>query len=309
MSIVLMGYGPVGRASLAALRGSGERLIVAQRQRPADLPEGVEFRPCDVLDGASVQAAIAGARQVVLAVGLAYSGKLWLDAWPRLMSHVLVACAREKARLVFFDNLYMYGPQNRPLTEDMPLSDFGRKPKARSEVTRLWQTAAALGNVRVAALRAPDFFGPGVGQNSMLGTTGFAALAKGKAATLVVPPDMPHDFAYMPDIGRAVASLLAADDGHYGQAWHMPCAPTHSVRQILELGAKAQGLKPRLRVIPLPLLKALGLVVPLFGELVEMRFQWDRPYQVDATKFRNAFWSDVTPMEVAAAETLRSFSP
>jgi hypothetical protein len=50
------------------------------------------------------------------------------------------------------------------------------------------------GRVKIAALRAPDFYGPGVA-NSHLGELGFGALAKGKAASLILPPDTPHDFA------------------------------------------------------------------------------------------------------------------
>lgn len=307
MSIVVLGYGAVGRATVLELVKAGLDAVVAQRKRPTDLPEDVAFRACDVLDAASVAQAVKGAEQVVLAVGLPYSGKLWQEAWPKVMRNVLAACAAEKARLLFFDNLYMYGPQDKPLSEDMPLTSMPRKPAVRAEVTRMWMAAAKAGAVRVAALRAPDFFGPGVAATSMLGTTGFQALAQGKKATLVVPPDMPHDFAYVPDIGRAVLCLLQADDGHFNQAWHMPCAPIHSVREILAMGAKAEGLALRMRVLSPGMIRAIGVFVPLFRELLEMRFQWDRPYRVDASKFLKAFEFVVTPMEQAAAETLRSF--
>jgi hypothetical protein len=42
-------------------------------------------------------------------------------------------------------------------------------------------------------------------------------------------------------------------------------------------------------------------------ELKEMRFTWDRPYRVDATKFAQAFWSDATPFEAGVRETAFSF--
>ena len=40
-----------------------------------------------------------------------------------------------------------------------------------------------------------------------------------------------------------------------------------------------------------------------------MRFTWDRPYHVDATKFAKAFWSDATPFETGVRETALSFRP
>ena len=68
--------------------------------------------------------------------------------------------------------------------------------------------AAAAGEARVAALRAPDFYGPGVGQ-SYLGDTSIGKLARGKPAVFIGSPDVLHDYAYVPDIARAATTLLA----------------------------------------------------------------------------------------------------
>ena len=38
-----------------------------------------------------------------------------------------------------------------------------------------------------------------------------------------------------------------------------------------------------------------------------MRFQWDRPYHVDASRFASAFWSDATPFETGVRETALAF--
>jgi nucleoside-diphosphate-sugar epimerase len=301
---IICGLGPVGRAALEALRARGSAVRVVQRRRPADLPPDVAFRACDVLDAQSLGPALAGAGQVVLSIGLPYDGRVWQSAWPLAMRNIVAACARTGARLVFVDNLYMLGPQREPLREDMPLTGFGRKPAARAAVTRIWMEAAD--RVRVAALRAPDFYGPGVGL-SHLGTSAFGALARGRPATLLAPPDTPHDFAYVPDLARAVITLLDAPDDAFGQAWNMPCAPTRTPREILRLGADALGLRLRLRAVPLGLLPLLGLAVPFLREVAEMRFTWDRPYRVDATKFAARFWSDVTPFERGAPATARAF--
>jgi|JI10StandDraft_1071094.scaffolds.fasta_scaffold06286_4 nucleoside-diphosphate-sugar epimerase len=300
--ILVLGYGPVGRATVAALLAGGGNVRVAQRSRPADLPPCVAFTRCDVLDPASVAAALAGAAQVVVTIGLPYDGAVWLRDWPRAMTNLLDGCAATDARMVFVDNLYMYGPQTAPLTEDMPLLNHGRKPAARTAVTQLWQ--AARHRVRVATLRAPDFYGPGVTQ-SHLGDMAFGALARGKTAQLAAPADVPHDFAYVPDIGCAVVMLLDAPDGDFGQVWHMPCAPTQSTRQILALGT---GGKPRILSIPLALLPLLGLAVPMLREMAEMRFQWDRPYHVDARRFTQRFGLVPTPFAIGAVETARSFA-
>jgi nucleoside-diphosphate-sugar epimerase len=132
-------------------------------------------------------------------------------------------------------------------------------------------------------------------------------LAIWPSAPFAVSPDFPHDFAYVPDIARAVVTLLEAPDEAFGQAWHVPSAPTRRPREILALGAAAMGQKLKVRTLPRWTLAPLGLFMPILGELREMQFQWDRPYRVDASRFARRFWSDPTPFEVGAPATARSF--
>jgi nucleoside-diphosphate-sugar epimerase len=304
--IGIVGLGPVGAATASILSARGSAVRIAQRAAPSAMPAGASFVRCDALDEKSARAAIAGLRQVVLAIGFPYVGALWRAAWPRAMTNFVEACAAEGARLVFVDNLYMYGPQTAPLSETTPLTPYGVKPAARVEVTGIWQAASAAGRLRVAALRAPDFYGPGATQ-SHLGDLAFGALAKGKAATVIGSPDTPHDFAYVADFARAVVALLDAPDDAFGQAWHVPCAPTRTPREILALGAAALGVRPRVVGLPTWALGPLGLFVPVLSEMREMRFQWDRPYRVDSSRFAERFWSDATPFEVGAPATARWF--
>lgn len=304
--IVIVGFGPVGRDAAYRLAERGTPIRIAQRRRPQDLPAGADFVACDALDPASVRAAISGAGQVVLSIGLAYSGKVWRASWPKIMTNFVEACAASGARLVFFDNLYMYGPCTAPMRETNPLTSFGEKPAARSEATRIWMRASDAGRLKVAAVRAPDFYGPGVGL-SVFGDYGFGALAKGKAANYIGSPDLPHDFAYVPDCGRAVVTLLDASDDAFGRPWHVPCAPTRTAREILAIGAKAIGVKPRLTALPLWSLRVMSFLAPALDGFREMRFNWDRPYRVDATDFASRFWGDATPFEIGAVETAKAF--
>lgn len=306
--IVVLGYGPVGQAVIAQLMAEGQSrdVVVAQRHRPNSLPEGVTFVACDSQILASVQAAFAGASQIVLTIGFAYERAVWAEQWPRAMAHVLKAAEEVGARLVFVDNLYMYGPQRSPLLETMPLTHFGAKPAVRAAITRQWMTAHREGKVRVAALRAPDFYGPNVAQ-SHLGDLAFGALAQGKPAMLIVDPNQKHDFAYVPDIARGVISLLNAPDEDFGQAWHIPCAPIQTPREILALASAQTGKPLKLSAMPMFLLPVIGLFSPMMREMAEMRFQWDRPYEVDSSKFAKRFWNDPTPFSEGVAATLKAY--
>lgn len=304
--ITIFGYGPTGEATADRLRARGQAIRVVQRKRPANLPADVEFMSCDVLDRGQVLRAMRGAEQAVITVGFAYDGAVWRKVWPKAMANFLAAAEACNARIVHIDNMYMYGRQDTPIHEDMRLNAKGRKPTVRAAITRMWQQAAREGRVRWAALRAPDFYGPGVNRSHM-GDTGLVPVAQGKAASVIMKPDLPHAFAYVPDIGRAAVTLLDAPDDAFNQAWHVPCAPTRTPRQLLQLGADAAGTKLKLFAMPQVALGLLGLFIPFMRELAEMRFTWIRPYHVDATKFARRFWSDATPFEVGIPATIRSF--
>ncbi|MEY4248859.1 MAG: hypothetical protein RJA87_492 [Pseudomonadota bacterium] len=305
-TIVIFGLGPVGRSIMEQLTAAGRAVTVAQRSRPADLPPLANFVACDATNAEAVKRATASASAVICAIGLPYVSAGWVRDWPKIMTNLLAGCEASGARFVMVDNLYMYGPQTRPLTEDMPLTDHGHKPKVRADITRLWQEAHHQGRVRCVAVRASDFYGPGVGQ-SILGDTGLGALAKGKPAMLLGSADLPHDMAYVPDVARATITLLYAPEDAYGQAWHVPCAPTLTFRQILQIGADGLGVPLKLSVMPPILFGLLSLFVPFLREFKEMRFQTDRPYHVDSSRFAKRFWSDATPFETGVGLTINFF--
>ena len=306
--VLVLGYGAVGQATVKLLHEKGYQVTVAQRSAPQGLPAGVQFIRCDVLDRASVLSCFDGFDQLVMAIGFEYTMKSWQANWPTAMRHVVDASVQHGLRVVFVDNLYMYGPQSVPLREDMPLTHHAGKPAVRAEITRIWQQAVQTLELRMTALRAPDFFGPNV-LLSQLGEVVFGNLAKGRTAQFLVPIDEQHDFAYVPDIARAVELLLQAPDADFGQIWHMPCAPTTTTRSLVETGANHLGVPPKAFVFPFWSLHLLGIFIPFVKELWEMRFQWDRPYLVNADKFRQRFSFEATPFHESIAATASSFVP
>jgi nucleoside-diphosphate-sugar epimerase len=303
--ITIFGYGATGRPIAERLTARGDRVRIASRQRPADLPADIEHMACDVLNPGDVVRALSGSAQAVMAVGFAYDSRLWRTVWPQAMANMVEACAETAARLVFIDNLYQLGPQTSPRTEDMPLTEVGEKPVILAEVTRIWQ--AARDRVRIAALRCSDFYGPGVAV-SHLGASAFGELAKGRPAQLLVPPDTLHDFAYVPDIARAAVILLDAPDEDFGQAWNVPCAPTRSPRALLQMGAAAIGERLRVWAVPLILLRPLGTVYRFAKEVADVGFTWDRPYVVDGGKFARRFAFAPTPFEIGVPATVHAFA-
>jgi nucleoside-diphosphate-sugar epimerase len=270
------------------------------------LPTRIRFTACDVTSRESVASVCAGREVAICAVGFPYDWRVWERAWPAAMNAFLSACENSGARFVFADNLYMAGPQTVPLTENLPLTNYGHKPRLRAGLTRMWQKAHDSGRVRAVAVRASDFYGPDV-STSVLSAFGAARLLQDQPALIPYSPDFPHDFTYVPDVARVIVTLADAPDDAYGQAWNVPNAPTRTLRELLALAAQIAGVPLGVRVIPGWLLPAMGLFSREIHELIEMRFQTDRPYRVDATKYKSRFGGEPTPFEQGLSATVEFY--
>ena len=113
-----------------------------------------------------------------------------------------------------------------------------------------------------------------------------ASSRRGKPAVFIGSPDVLHDYAYVPDIARAATTLLAAPDSRLrpGLARSLrahPHDPRHS--QDRRRDARREASHQRHAGLDAGHERDV-LAVP--AELIEMRFQWDRPYHVDARQIR-----------------------
>ena len=300
---VVLGAGPVGQALAQQLVDAGRSVRVATRSGNAVAPPGVDVIAADISDMTGATKACEGASVVYSCVGLGYGG--WPTRWPPMMAGMLSGAEAAGARFVFMDNCYMYGPVDQPMREDMPLTDYGNKHATRSRLTRMWQAAHNEGRVEAAAVRASDFYGPGVTQ-AALGDSGFGRITAGKSAQVFGDPDLPHSFAYVPDVARALISVADADDA-MGQAWNVPNAPDRTVRETLSLFAEKAERSLKVQAMPKWMFPLVGLINSDVRELKEMLYQWERPFRVDSSKFSERFWSDATSFEDGLTATAADF--
>src|SRR5690349_2110783 len=97
-------------------------------------PGAAEIRVADLSKHEQAVEAVAGSDVVFLLVGLKYDHKLWGEQWPRIIDNAVDACKRAQAKLIFFDNVYMYGKVIGPMTEETPYSPMSKKGEVRAQI-------------------------------------------------------------------------------------------------------------------------------------------------------------------------------
>ncbi|WP_310391179.1 NAD-dependent epimerase/dehydratase family protein [Hymenobacter sp.] len=266
-----------------------EPLRLVSRQ-PKKVNATDELLPADLTDAAQTDRAVAGSAVVYLVAGLPYNIKTWQADWPRIMTNVLNACEQHGAKLVFFDNVYMYGAVDGPMTEETPFNPVSRKGEVRARIARQVLDAMQAGRVRALIARAADFYGPNIA-NSVPNMLILDNLKKGKAAQWPGSVDQPHSFTFTPDAGRATA-VLGTTPAAFGQTWHLPtAAPALTARQFAAQAAAHYGVPSKISVLPKLVMRAVGLFLEPVRESVEMFYQNDRPYVFDSSKFDRQFFA------------------
>jgi nucleoside-diphosphate-sugar epimerase len=114
-------------------------------------------------------------------------------------------------------------------------------------------------------------------------------LAAGRSAMWFMSSSKIHSFTYVPDAARATALLGNTPDA-FGQVWHLPTDSTRiTIDDFVNMSAVELNVSPRIRVLPLFIIRILGLFMPVMKEMPEMIYQYDRDYLFDSSKFVKRF--------------------
>jgi nucleoside-diphosphate-sugar epimerase len=287
MQTILGSGGIIGSHLAASLPTYTDKVRLVSRT-PKTVIGNEELFPADLTQRDMVMKAVKGSDVVYLTAGLQYSIKVWQDQWPSLMQNVIDACKVHNAKLVFFDNVYMYGKVNGWMTEATPYNPCSRKGEIRAKIAGLIIDETKKGNLTALIARSADFYGP-LTPNSFLNMMVFNNLVKGKNAQLMISKELKHSFTYTPDAGKATA-LLGNTASAFNQTWHLPGdMNVLTLNEIVKLAAKEQGIDPKITILPKWMIRMAGLFNPIIKESVEMLYQYDSDYLFDSTKFDTAF--------------------
>lgn len=269
--------------------------------------QGATFLAADLTDPEQTLVAIQGSAVAYLCVGLPYHYPIWRRDWPRIIDNVITACKKTRVPLIFFDNVYMYGRVEGPMTEETPYDPSSRKGDLRARIATQLMSEVRKGNITATIARSADFYGPGADRTSMPNLVVFPRLAKGQRAQWLVNAQVRHSFTYTPDAAKGLY-LLGSDPNSWNQVWHLPTAPAPLTGvEFIQQAANALGKGSRYTVLSKWMVRLGGWFDKNVAELYEMLYQYEFEYLFDSTKFEKAFHFRPTSYEEGIKATANAF--
>jgi nucleoside-diphosphate-sugar epimerase len=223
-----------------------------------------------------------------------------------MLDNTIAAARSSNARILMPGTIYNFGSDApRVLTENSRQIPSSRKGQVRVEMELKLQKASLEG-VRSIVVRAGDFFGPGAG-NSWLTRGLVRTSGRVKSVYYPGPSEVGHSWAYLPDLAETMLRLIdcerpmsAYEVFHFRGHWFERGA------ELPERVCSAFGISnDRIKPLPWWAIKLASPFVNVFHEMLEMRYLWQVPLQLDNSKIRALIGQEPhTPIDVALAATL-----
>ena len=293
---ILGSGGSIGIPLARELKNYTDQIRLVSRN-PKKVNDNDELFPADVNDLSQVDKAISGSEVVYVTIGFEYNLKVWQNTWPPFMKEVINSCINHNAKLVFFDNVYLYEKTSVPyMTEKSPINPPSEKGKIRKKLREMIMQEAEKSKLTALIARAADFYGP-ENKNSALTLMVVNNLMKGKKAQAFGNIDKIHTYTYTPDAARATAILGNTPDA-YNQEWHVPTTKEKlTTLQWIEIIAKELNTDVKVQNVPAFMLHILGVFSPIMREFPEMLYQYEQDYIFDSSKFEKRFGISATSPE------------
>jgi nucleoside-diphosphate-sugar epimerase len=299
---ILGAGGVIANELTKELHANGKKVRLVSRQPKAIA--GAETMAADITDPLQTRRAVSGSSMVFLCAGLAYNHKIWEVAWPKIIQNVIHACSEAGIPLVFFDNVYMYGLVDGPMTEETPYNPRSKKGEIRAMIANKIMDRVKEGRLTATIARAADFYGPGADTTGIMNMLVIGNLSKGKMANWLGSDQYTHSYTFTPDAGKALY-LLSQDNSTFNQIWHLPTTnPAPNGKEYIEMVAGILNVKPRYMRLTGLMIRLAGLFDTTIAELHEMLYQSNHPYIFDSTKFDQHFNFKPTSYEDGLRQTI-----
>lgn len=257
-------------------------------RHPGRLHNTDQLFPADLMDAAATAEAVAGSGVVYLTVGLPMDSTLWEQRFPVMMANTIAACEKHDAKLVFFDNTYMYPRTSAAQVEDTRFQPVGRKATVRARIASMLLEAMRTSRIEAVICRAPEFYGPGK-TKSLTNSAVFDRIKTGKRPVIPVDAHTRRTLVWTPDASRGMGLIGNTPDA-YGQTWHLPTDPERlTYAQMVDIASDVTGRSIRYTTVPEIAFTVGGWFNPAVKEAAELLPRYREDNIFDSSKFATRF--------------------
>lgn len=223
----------------------------------------------------------------------------WAKEVPIQTRQVINAAKASGATVLIPGNLYVFGARAPeafgPATAHGATNVLG---KVRIEMERSFRDAG----VKTIVLRSGDFL-----DTEASGNWFDKILAKNLRKAFVYPgrPDVPHSWAYLPDVAKAAVEL-AEQRNHLPTFADIPFPGyTLTGTELAQAVSKVVGRNVKVKPFAWLPIVLLSPFWKMARHLVEMRYLWSKPHHIDPKAFEKALpLFKATPLEEALVHAL-----
>ena len=160
MQTILGSGGAIGIPLAKELKKYTDHIRLVSRN-PKKINETDELYQIDLNDFSQIDKAITGSKVVYVVIGFEYKLSVWQKIWPSFMKAVINACKTHNAKLVFFDNVYMYDTSAIPhMIETSPIHAPNKKVEVRQQLHEMIINEVEKNALTALIVRSADFYGP-----------------------------------------------------------------------------------------------------------------------------------------------------
>lgn len=307
-ALILGVTGNFGKAQAQALLDDGWQLHLLLRDPskfkhdPMMSHMNVTMFKGDAMNVDDLMTAGQGCEVIVHGINMAYD--LWAKLMPQITDNVMQAAKNLSATILFAGNIYNFSPDDGPIYNEQSVQNpITKKGAFRKRLEQDMAHFAQTQGVQTIVLRAGDYWGPDSSDSSLFKYLVLDNVPKGKV-WLSGAKDKKHAWAYLPDLGKIGAALLARRaELDLFEIFH---SAGHDLTGM-ELIAAVEGVlgtKLKIGKFPWGMIRLMGIFNKTMREMLEMRFMGNVAQSLNQDKLATLL-GDVphTPINEALAET------
>jgi len=256
----------------------------------------IEVVSGDASDVSAIEHAAANVDLIVYGINPRYNQ--WQQKSLPMLDAMLAVAEKFQLQVVFPGNVYAFQPdRQREISENSsacPPTPMGEIRLAMEQ--RLYQ--ASKKGVSVLIIRCGDFIGknaPSTWLRRLIKKKGncYQLSATGQA-------DLPHSWAYLPDVAKTVSALLDSEKLGGFEVFHFSGirASFNHIAQSIE---SRTGMPVKIVEFPWKILKLLAPFSSMIRAVLNMRYLWDEPLNLSNSRLKQVLGDSVpqTPLDEA----------